>query len=379
MEETLILLQIIRNYIKKENIPINTKNINENKLYNMANLHDVTTFLQPWANENASKELKEKVNMDFNKQIVKDTNQGIEFKNILNNLDKQGVKTLVFKGFLTKSLYPEEYMRKMCDIDILVEKQNIKKAAKILKELGFEELDNSEKHKCFVKQILIIIELHKEMLNYGDIGYKYFKNILEKSINYKEYKNIYQMDLEDSYIFCILHLIMHFKVFGITIRDVLDVYLFNKKNENLIENKKIEEVFKELGIKEFEKEIREISYKWFDGTDQIKKEDLSEVEKYILSGPSYNKGIIHSNIENMSNKNSIFRLFFPKLKVMQNQYHILEKAPFLLPFMWVYRIVKGMFEKSISWKERFKKINVAKNIKQEEIEEVKEIYKKLGI
>lgn len=378
MEEILVLLQIIRNYIKNENIPINDK-VDETKLYKVANLHSVSHFLQSWANDNATKELKDKVNMDFNGQILKDTNQGIEFENLLNKLEEENVKTLVFKGFLTKSLYPQSYMRKMCDIDILVEKQNIKKAGNIIKKQGFEELDDREKHKCFVKQILIIIELHREMLNQGDIGYKYFKNILEKAVNYKDYKNIYQMDLEDNYIFSIVHLIEHFKLFGINIRDVLDVYLFNEKNQDLMNYEKLDKVFEELGIKEFEKQIREIAYKWFDGNQIIKKEEFSEVEKYIISGPSYNKGVIYSSIENKNDKNVVFRLFFPTLHVMQNQYHILGKAPFLLPFMWIYRLIKGMFEKSITWKERFRKIDVAKNTNKGEIEEVKEIYRKLGI
>lgn len=379
MEETQVLLQIIRNYIRNENTPINNENINQDRLYKMADLHSVTMFLQTWANYNGTQDLKEKVNMDFNKQIVKDTNQAIEFENLLQKLEQEQVKTLIFKGFLMKNLYPQSYMRKMCDIDILVEKQHMKRAEKAIKELEFEELDSREKHKCFIKHILIIIELHRKMLNPGDIGYQYFDNILEKAIQYKDYKNIYQMNLEDSYIFCIVHLIEHFKIFGISIRDVLDVYLFNKKNHDIMDHKKINKVLEELGITEFEKQIREIAYKWFDVNEEFKQENLSDVEKYIISGPSHNKGVIYSSIENENDKNVVFRLFFPKLKVMQNQYNILQKAPILLPIMWIYRLVKGMFEKSFTWKERFTKIDVAKNIKQEEIEEVKEIYKKLGI
>ena len=115
MDEALILLQIIKDYIRDKKCYI-SKKVDENKLFQIANIHNVSNFLQTWANEYATKELKDKIDMDFNKQILKDINQSIEFENLLNRLEESDIKTLVFKGFLTKSLYPQEYMRKMCDI-----------------------------------------------------------------------------------------------------------------------------------------------------------------------------------------------------------------------------------------------------------------------
>ena len=164
MDEALILLQIIKDYIRDEKCYINKK-VDENKLFQIANIHNVSNFLQSWANEYATKEIKDKIDMDFNKQILKDINQSIEFENLLNRLEESDIKTLVFKGFLTKSLYPQEYMRKMCDIDILVEKQNLKKTSQIIKELGFERFNNYEKHLSFVKNILVIIQLHRDICN----------------------------------------------------------------------------------------------------------------------------------------------------------------------------------------------------------------------
>lgn len=378
MDEALILLQIIKDYIRDKKCYI-SKKVDENKLFQIANIHNVSNFLQTWANEYATKELKDKVDMDFNKQILKDTNQSIEFENLLNRLEESDIKTLVFKGFLTKSLYPQEYMRKMCDIDILVEKQNLKKTSQIIKDLGFERFNNYEKHLSFVKNILVIIELHRDMTVPEDVGYEYFINILDKAIKYENYKNIYQMNLEDSYLFSIVHLLIHFKENGITIRDVLDIYLFNEKFHNFMDYEKLNKVLEELEIKSFEKEIREIAYKWFESEKEIKKEELGNIEKYILSGPSTNKCILNTMIKDMNKQDVVFRLFFPEFKVMKNTYPILRKTPVLLPFVWIYRIIRGVFEKTITLKDRFKKIDLVKNVKEEDIDNIKDIYKKLEI
>ena len=81
----------------------------------------------------------------------------------------------------------------------------------------------------------------------------------------------------------------------------------------------------------------------------------------------------------MNKENKIFGLFFPKLKVMQYKYPVLRKSPYLLPFMWIYRMVKGIFEKTFSIKDRLQTLELVKNVKEEDIKRVKDIYKKLGI
>ena len=382
MNEIIALLNIIRNYIKNEKCCIDVK-VDENKLYEIAEQNKVSNFLKYWADEYATDSMKNKVQMDFNKQILKDTNQSIEFENLLNKFEQLGIKTLIFKGFLTKSLYPQDYMRKMCDIDILVEKKDFKKAAKAIRELGFKKLYDHEKHLIFVKNVIVIVEVHREMTTPKDVGYEYFINVWDNCIKYKGYKNIYQMNLEDNYIFCIVHLLIHFKDYGINIRDILDVYLYNENFKDKLNYKKINEEFEKLEIKNFEKELREIAYKWCDYRQELYKgiqnKEFSDIEKYILEGPSLNKKVLYSIINNMNKENKIFGLFFPKLKVMQYKYPVLRKSPYLLPFMWIYRMVKGIFEKTFSIKDRLQTLELVKNVKEEDIKRVKDIYKKLGI
>lgn len=196
------------------------------------------------------------------------------------------------------------------------------------------------------------------------------------AVPYQNYKNIYQMTLEDSYIYCIAHLIRHFKIAGIMVRDVLDVYLYNEAYKDEFDRKKIQEKLTEFGIEKFEEKIREIAYHWFgekiDGT-------FDEVEKFILHGTN-EANQVHFRIgENGSKIACLRRLVFPTFSVMKDKYPILEKLPVLLPFTWGARLIQDFFSKEANVGDRLHKVKLIYKAKAEDVQETQEIYEKLGI
>ncbi len=376
MEEAKSLLEIIKSFLYEKECNIDN-DIDEIKLYKLARANSISNFLQKWSQKNCkSEKIKDNIYKDYCEQIVKDTNQEIETEKILNALDKNNIKTLVVKGTIMKNIYPQNYMRKMCDIDILVDKGDFKKASQIIENMGYNKFYNHEKHIVFTKQPLIMIEMHRMLILKRDVGYEYFKNVWSLCEKYKKYKNIYQLNKEDAYIFCILHMLIHFKFTGITIKDMLDVYLYNEKYKDNLDYKKIDEVFCNLGLKEFENNIKEIAYKWFD-KEQV--DDFNEVEEYILRGESNKNKVNYDLSESEGKLNYIKKLLFPKLDIMKEKYPVLKKAPALLPVMWCSRIFKDIFTKAIPLKTRVDTIRMIKEADKEEIKKVKDIYNKLGI
>lgn len=376
MEEAKSLLEIIKSFLYEKECNIDN-DIDEIKLYKLARANSISNFLQKWSQKNCkSEKIKDNIYKDYCEQIVKDTNQEIETEKILNALDKNNIKTLVVKGTIMKNIYPQNYMRKMCDIDILVDKGDFKKASQIIENMGYNKFYNHEKHIVFTKQPLIMIEMHRMLILKRDVGYEYFKNVWSLCEKYKKYKNIYQLNKEDAYIFCILHMLIHFKFTGITIKDMLDVYLYNEKYKDNLDYKKIDEVFCNLGLKEFENNIKEIAYKWFD-KEQV--DDFNEVEEYILKGESNKNKVNYDLSESEGKLNYIKKLLFPKLDIMKEKYPVLKKAPALLPVMWCSRIFKDIFTKAIPLKTRVDTIRMIKEADKEEIKKVKDIYNKLGI
>ena len=376
MEEAKILLEIIKCFIYDKECAT-SNSIDESKLYKLAKINSVSNFLQNWAKKYCkSEEIKKEIFKDYSAQIVKDTNQSLELEKILDVFEKNNIKTLIVKGVIMKDIYPQNYMRQMCDIDILVQSENFKKASKLMKDLGFSKYYNLEKHLIFNKAPFYIVEMHRKLILKRDIGYEYFNDIWPLCINYKKYKNIYQLSIENAYIFCILHLLLHFKFTGVKIKDILDVYLYNEKYKEIMDYSKLDEKFKELDIKEFEENIKNIAYKWF-GTDEIN--DFDDIEKFILKGTSSNNRVNYSIGNSKGKGDTVKKLLFPELEIMEEKYPVLKKAPALLPVMWGTRIFKDIFSKAHSLKSRINTVKLIQEADDEEVEKVKKIYSKLGI
>ena len=377
MEEAKFLLKIMKCYLKNEDAGIN-ENIDENKLYKLARKHLMSNFLYNWSVKNAkSAEIKNAIKTDYITQIFKDTNENIELKKILDEFEKENIQTVIVKGAVMKDIYPENYMRQMCDIDILVHESDFKKATKIMENLKFSKFYNHEKHLIFTKGQYITVEMHRKLILQRDsVAHDYFLNIWSQCEKYREYKNILVLNVDDAYIFCILHLLIHFKFNGILMKDLLDVYLYNEKYKNVMNYDKIFQKFKDFGIVEFEKNIKSIAYKWF-SAEEI--ENFDEVEKFILKGANITTQINYSVSKNDKKSKYLLKLFFPEFDIMKEKYPVLNTVPVLLPFTWIARIFKDIFSKETTLQTRFDTIKLINSANQEDIENIKKIYEKLGI
>jgi len=376
MKEVKELLKIISCFINNTEYK-SDENINEEHLYKLAKHHNVSNFLVNWANKNCQTEkVKNDILTDYNTQIIKDTNENIELENILKKFEETQIKTLIVKGVIMKDVYPQSYMRQMCDIDIMIQEKDFKKASKIMADLKFNEFYDHEKHLVFTKEPFIIIEMHRKLIPGGDVSSKYFNDIWPNCIKYNNYENVYKMDINDAYIFCIIHLIRHFRYAGIEIRDVLDVYLYYEKFKNDFDYNKLNQKFEEFEAKEFEENIRKIAYKWFEEDENT---EFNEVEKFIFKGQSIDNNINYGTHENNGKEKYILRLFFPEFKIMREKYPILKKAPILLPATWIARLFKDIFSKETTVKARLDTIKKIQNVNQDDVDKIHKIYKKLGI
>ena len=309
MKEAKSLLKIVKCFLLEKDCTLDY-DIEEKKLYKLAKVNQLSNFLENWAQKNSKSEaIRNQIAQDYSAQIVKDTNQTIEIEKILNAFEENHIKTLIVKGAVIKDIYPQNYMRQMCDIDILVEPDNFKKAAKIMKDMGYQKYYNYEKHLIFTKDPFIIVELHRKLILKKEIiGFDYFKDVWPLSVKYKNYENIYQLDVNNAYVFCLVHILTHFKFSGITAKDILDVYLYNETYKDALDYNKLSQIFKELEILDFAENIKNIAYKWF-GTDDIN--ELDEIEKFILGGSNLNNNVHYSIGKNNGKLRLFIRLLFP--------------------------------------------------------------------
>lgn len=376
MEEAKALLKIIKAFLEEREIVLEGT-IDEEKLYEVARKHGMSHFLMDWSRSNCqSEKIKQLILEDYNRQIIKDTNQNVELERIFEHFEEAGIETLLVKGATTKEAYPQDYMRSMHDMDMMIHERDFKKASKMMKSLGFDEFYDHEKHLVFTKKPWIIVEMHRKLIPGGEVSHEYFNDIWSLCEPYQNYKNVVRMSLEDSYVFAVIHLIRHFKFTGIEIRDVLDIYLLNEKYQKVYQWDRINEKLEEFGAKEFEENIRRIAYDWF-GDEEI--EAFSAEEQFILEGASVRNNVNYHIGERQGKGAYLVRLFFPEFKVMKEKYPVLKRVPILLPVTWVARIVKDIFSRETTVKNRMDTIKMIQEADLEETKKIQEIYQKLGI
>ena len=84
---------------------------------------------------------------------------------IVNNLfaefEKSGISVMGLKGIYFKDLYPKPELRTMGDIDILIKRQSLNDAVRIIESFEYIQIEKDDpKHLTFYHERYILIELH---------------------------------------------------------------------------------------------------------------------------------------------------------------------------------------------------------------------------
>ena len=140
----------------------------------------------------------------------------------------------------------------------------------------------------------------------------------------------------------------------------------------------INEEFKKLNIADFADNIRRLCTYMFEGGKG--DETLDMMESYIVLGPPVkNASSAAQNVQHAESKAArMLRTLLPGFRHMKNRYPVLSKLPFLLPFMWLVRIIQFAFKKDSSTEFEKKKDRIV-NTSKEDSEIMKDIFIKSGI
>lgn len=331
-------------------------------------------------------EIYREMEEDKNLLFVHDINQTFELEQLFADFEKNQVYFMPLKGYVIKSDYPRSDFRLMTDSDILFKSGQIGRVKEIYKNHGFKfDFYDNDNQYHFEKKPFVFIEMHTSLVNHKDEKFEYYQDIWEKSHPKQDCTYHYEMTPEDYYIFLVEHASNHFKIGGIGLRHLLDMYIFNQKHP--LNREYLNAEFKALDLLTFEQKMYEISAKWFEKQDF---DSFSLLEEAILMSSTLGRrDMVFANLslehkkkaEAKNQKFSKLGFFlssvFPGKKAMSAHYPYLKKAPFLLPAAWVQFWFKRLFiEKNVSFKEGMR--NRLNYISDEDEEYINAILKSVG-
>lgn len=350
-QEVRILLEIIKYYLNKDDEFSFEKNeVNWEDLFAVAIRHNVLNFVYYYVEElGIKKHLENDVYQYLFRtamyEMTKSYNQIYAAEELLDAFEKQGICALAVKGICAKYYYPQYDMRSMGDIDILYQASQQPKLKRVMKQLEYKQSAEGRKHDCYIREPFIAVEMHRELVATDSEYNSYYKDIWNKLKRRDNRKYIYEMSLEDEYIYSLVHLVEHFRSGGIGIRFVMDVYVYNKMEQMNWDY--IEKELRQLKIWDFYKKISLLAEMWF-GTEELNNDEdkslMDKLSRFIVSNGVFGTQKNSAAIAVAREGKVVFLLkaIFPNLKNMQSMFTWLKQWPILLPYAWCLRGVRSI-------------------------------------
>lgn len=271
--------------------------------------------------------------------LLRREQQNIELQRICSVLTESKIDYIVLKGSYIKSLYPKDWMRTSCDIDILIRESDLKDAiAQITERLCYNQESDGSKDCSLVAKNGVNLELHFSLCG-GYEGDKYLKNVWTYAI--KDESNEYSHTLSPEFFlfYHIAHMAVHMNEGGCGIRPFVDFKLFT---DNIaFDESVIKKMLADCRYDRFYNGVKNLSAVWFD--DSPHSEETLLFEEYVISGGVYgtreNLGAVGKRKDGSFFGYLVKRIFMPKEK-LRLVYPKIDKYPILIPYYQVKRWFK---------------------------------------
>lgn len=302
-----------------------------------------------------------------------------ELQRICEAFEKANIQFIPLKGSVIRQCYPEAWMRTSCDIDVLVNEEDLKAAVSCL-------VDNLKYsgEKCGSHDVSLFsrngvhIELHYSLLEDGRVNNSamILANVWETSYQRDTNPMRHEMSDEMFYFYHIAHMAKHFENGGCGIRPFIDLWILDGIQE--ADKDKRDELLQKGNLLKFANVARKLSRIWFSNESY---DDISQqMEDYILRGGVY--GNIENCITVQQQKKggrmnyALSKVFIP-YDVIKFHYPILQEHRWLTPFMEVRRWFKLIFCGHA--KRSIRELSYNSNISQSQADGMKSFLDEIGL
>lgn len=272
-----------------------------------------------------------------------------EFRQLIQTFEENHICSQPMKGIFMKQYYPKPELREMSDIDILINEDQIEQAERILADLGYVFVSKESHHDIYKKHNLLL-EVHWTMYDsqVDKNQHDYFHNF-SKSVQMEGLQYTYTFTREDFYIFMLSHMAKHFYSRGCGIRNLVDIYVYQKRFGSELDQTYIRKELKTCGIYDFARHMETLADIWLNQKEC--SEFYLQLFHYMLDCGIYGKdenGMWNkfANVKIGNKATSALRLklwyLFPPMDYMVEWHPWVKGKPILLPIAWIGRFFGGI-------------------------------------
>ena len=287
---------------------------------------------------------------------------------IYEKLLAAGVRPLILKGLICRSLYPQPDLRLSCDEDLWIRKEDVLACDNVLRDNGYMAedqvlLDHLDKvidtaQELTYESDVLMLEMHlnpfgsnnSTRVQLNQLFAEAFQHVTSVEI---EGHTIYTLDATWHYLFIFFHLYKHFISGGVGIRQVLDLLLYYEHYQDKIDFSFIEPLLDTFGAHTFHDALFTLGRErlgfsalpaaGFSGdldpllTDLIESGAYGNGSKAMMLSSTYIRARIQQKKTGIP---SILTMLFPPVSHASYSYPWLIEKPWLLPVAWILRFFK---------------------------------------
>lgn len=303
----------------------------------------------------------------FSQIIAKNIRVEFAHNEVHRILSDNSIPYVILKGVASASYYKEPMLRMMGDVDVLVRPEDIAKADKLLKSIGFVTTDNIEgddMHIGYKRKDGISCELHRRIgwapnNRVGDIVNKYLDDIFEKSVEYKMSNGSCIVPCKFHHgLILLLHTATHLTHEGVGLRHLCDwaVFVNDFSNDEFVAL--FEQPLKEMGLWRFAQLLTLccVSHLGCDQKEWAGQDDNNLIDSIvfdILNGGNFGTKDTdrYNQIKYISDrkegvtakKNPILQLCASINEKTKKEFTFVNKSKLFLPIGWIFTVCKYFY------------------------------------
>ena len=319
-------------------------NINNEEFEKIIFKHDISPIIYKALGKEATSKLKSNC-IGLN---LYTSNQRRLYLMIIDEIYKNNIQIIVFKGIIMQQYYPIEIMRTMGDLDFLIQEDDYANVKKILAKYNFKDIKQDSQHITFKNNQNISIEVHLKLIENKKINDKLKLQVNfwdeTKIINVEGIK-ITTLNTKATLVYLMLHLLNHKYGAGFGLRQLCDLVVFLEKEK--VDITELKRVAEKIQIVNFSEVILQICNDLLDYNYYYNYDKKIQIYKDIMV-----KEIIRGGVHGLNDKTNIIKTTNTKIIIspieLIKELNLSKKGCVLYPLLLIYRNIKRANNSKIS-------------------------------
>ena len=218
-------------------------NINWKEVYDYAEAHAVSPLIYPMVKKlSKTYEIDDDLIAKWSKSTIfsgiYQTQHINQMKKVFNAFKEAGIPVVALKGLILRELYPRPELRTMSDSDLLIKKDCVVAAEKVLVGLGYSKSKSIGHESCFVHHSALAIDLHWSLTNEDHLkNVEPFEDTIWQNLRPYDFHAVEILALSKEYelMHLFIHIASHMIKSGFGVRQLCDIVVFIEKEQDNID------------------------------------------------------------------------------------------------------------------------------------------------